>query len=62
MTAGADMKPGSFPPSADTLARFAAIVGARYAISSEADMAAYMREWRDRYQLCLPDTPVTLKG
>ncbi len=44
------MKPGSFPPSADTLARFTAIVGERYAVRNEADMAAYLREWRDRYQ------------
>jgi FAD/FMN-containing dehydrogenase len=44
------MKPGSFPPSAETLARFAAIAGQQYTISEEAEMVPYLREWRDRYQ------------
>ncbi len=37
------------PPDAETLARFAAIVGDRYVIREEADMAPYLTEWRDRY-------------
>jgi FAD/FMN-containing dehydrogenase len=30
--------------------RFAAIVGARHVLTEAADMAPYLREWRDRYQ------------
>ena len=36
-------------PSAETLDRMAAVVGERHAIRAEADMAAYLREWRDIY-------------
>jgi len=35
------------PPSSQTLGRLAAVVGERYAIRDEADMATYMREWRE---------------
>lgn len=34
-------------PSAQTLVRLAAIVGARYAITDPAEMTAYMTEWRE---------------
>jgi FAD/FMN-containing dehydrogenase len=34
-------------PSAQTLDRLAAVVGERYAIRDEAEMAGYMREWRE---------------
>lgn len=37
-------------PSPETLQRFIAVVGEKNAISSQADMAAYMREWRDLWQ------------
>ncbi|MFL5260745.1 MAG: FAD-binding oxidoreductase, partial [Hyphomicrobiales bacterium] len=37
----------SVAPAAETLDRLAAVVGERYAIRNAADMAAYMREWRD---------------
>src|ERR1700745_3877450 len=33
----------------DLLARFAAIVGAKYAISDVNDQRPYLKEWRDRY-------------
>ena len=36
-------------PSAATLDRFSAIVGDRYALREEADMAPYLVEWRDKY-------------
>jgi FAD/FMN-containing dehydrogenase len=38
---------GVSTPTLDTLDRLAAVVGARYAIRDEADMAGYMREWRE---------------
>ncbi len=42
--------PASFrPPSGEVLARFAAIVGERHMLTDEADMAPFLREWRDRY-------------
>jgi len=34
-------------PSAEPLDRLASVVGARYAIRDEAEMAKYMREWRE---------------
>jgi FAD/FMN-containing dehydrogenase len=37
----------SVAPAAETLDRLAAVVGERYAIRNAADMAGYMREWRD---------------
>ncbi|MDZ4791694.1 MAG: FAD-binding oxidoreductase [Hyphomicrobiales bacterium] len=46
----ADENTGDRKPSAETLLRFAAIVGERYAIGAEADMAPYLTEWRDRYR------------
>jgi len=36
-------------PSAETLARFAAVVGEKNAIRDPAGMAGYLREWRDIY-------------
>jgi FAD/FMN-containing dehydrogenase len=36
-------------PSAETLIRLAAVVGENNAIRDEAEMAGYMREWRDIY-------------
>ncbi len=36
-------------PSRETLARLRAVVGERYAIADESDMAPYLSEWRDRY-------------
>ncbi|CAM5763638.1 D-2-hydroxyacid dehydrogenase [Labrys miyagiensis] len=35
--------------SSDLLARFAAIVGSRYAISDVDDQQPFLKEWRDRY-------------
>ncbi|MBC8050638.1 MAG: FAD-binding oxidoreductase [Chitinophagales bacterium] len=46
----ANKNPRDRKPSAETLLRFAAIVGECYAISAEADMAPYLTEWRDRYR------------
>ncbi len=37
------------PPSPDILQRFVEIVGADHAITDEAGMAPYLREWRDRF-------------
>ncbi len=37
------------PPPAELLARFASIVGARYALTSAQDRAPYEREWRDHF-------------
>src|SRR5437016_2244903 len=34
-------------PSPETLNRLAAVVGDKYAIRDEAEMAGYMREWRE---------------
>ncbi len=42
--------PKLYPPTADTIGRLTAIVGERYAICEEADMATYLTEWRDRYR------------
>ena len=42
--------PKLYPPTADTIGRLTAIVGERYAIREEADMAPYLTEWRDRYR------------
>ncbi len=36
-------------PDADTRARLIAAVGADHALTDPADMAPYLREWRDRY-------------
>ncbi|HHN73230.1 MAG TPA: FAD-binding oxidoreductase [Thermopetrobacter sp.] len=42
--------PASFaPPSAEVMERFARIVGAEHVLTAPADMAPYLREWRDRY-------------
>ncbi len=37
-------------PDADDIAALVAIVGAAHAVTDDADMAAYMTEWRDRYR------------
>ena len=37
-------------PDATLLARFAAIVGEQYALTSDEDKVPFMREWRDKYQ------------
>ena len=46
------------PPAADILARFAAIVGDRYAITNPSDQASYLTEWRDLY---VGRTPMVLR-
>ncbi|KPL52037.1 hydroxyacid dehydrogenase [Prosthecomicrobium hirschii] len=38
------------PPSADLIARFAAIVGGRHALTAADDTRPYLIEWRDRYE------------
>ncbi len=45
-------------PSADLIARFAAIVGAEHAIRDPGEQAPYLREWRDLY---VGRTPLILK-
>ena len=37
-------------PSAETIEALAKVVGHKNAIRDEADMAAYLTEWRDRYR------------
>lgn len=37
------------PPSAEVLARFASIVGAKYALTAAADRAPYEHEWREHF-------------
>lgn len=46
------------PPSAETLARFTAIVGEAHALTSEADRQPYLSEWRRLYQ---GKTPLVLR-
>jgi len=36
-------------PTPETLERLAAVVGPRYALNTETDMAPYLSEWRDKY-------------
>ena len=36
------------PSSADVTARLAAIVGERYVLTTDQDMAPHLVEWRDR--------------
>jgi FAD/FMN-containing dehydrogenase len=43
------LRPGSTPPSPETLARFARIVGPACAISNPDDMTPHLHEWRGRY-------------
>jgi len=50
--------PGVTPPSPDILARLIAVVGARNALTEEADIAPYMEEWRGLYH---GRTPLLLK-
>ncbi|HEX2839999.1 FAD-binding oxidoreductase [Hyphomicrobium sp.] len=45
-------------PSADLIARFAAIVGAKHAIRDPSEQVPYLREWRDLY---VGRTPLVLK-
>jgi FAD/FMN-containing dehydrogenase len=45
-------------PSAELLARFAAIVGEKGALTAPSDMEPYCREWRDRY---FGKTPIVLR-
>lgn len=45
-------------PSSDLVARFAAIVGARHAITAPEDQAPYLVEWRDLFR---GETPVVLR-
>lgn len=45
-----DKKPSQpSAPSAQTLARFAEITGAQYALTSPEDMSGYLSEWRDKF-------------
>ena len=44
-----DARPPLVAPSPEILARFAAIVGADFAITDPADQAPYLTEWRDLY-------------
>lgn len=37
------------PPSGETLAQFASIVGERYALTAASDRAPYEREWREHF-------------
>lgn len=54
-----DTRPPSLtPPSGETLARFAAIVGEAYAIREPQDMQPYLVEWRRLYQ---GRTPLVLR-
>lgn len=41
-------------PDADTLARFAKIVGEKYALRADADKQPYLVEWRDMYRGASP--------
>ena len=45
-------------PSDDTLNRLAAVVGGKYAIRNQAEMAAYMNEWR---QIWVGRSPLVLR-
>lgn len=44
-----DGVPPPVPPSAELLARFAAIVGAKHALTTAADRAPYEHEWRGHF-------------
>ena len=59
MTANhASPRPGATPPDPATLARLTAVVGPRYAVTAEAELAPYMEEWRGLYH---GRTPLLLK-
>lgn len=48
MTASA-LRPASTPPTPETLARLAAIVGPTHALADPDSQQPYLREWRDKY-------------
>ena len=50
--------PPTQPPSAETLAKFAAVVGEGHALTSEADQQPFLTEWRRLYQ---GKTPLVLR-
>ncbi len=51
-------KPGATPPTSDILTRLIEVVGPRYVITEEAELAPYMEEWRGLYH---GRTPLLLK-